>query len=115
MSEWMNIETAPKDRDILVWYDNDADTYYNPSNSSRLTDYGAWADGGDFMDGKGICIAKWHPQHWESVDEYGSGYWLPGWWFALEMDDYARVVNPTHWQPLPPPPTDTAPAAQQEE
>ncbi len=102
--EWQPIETAPKDRDIFVWYDNDADPYYFPDNPSKLTDYAAWADGGDFMDGRGYCIARWQEQHWESTDEYGGGYWLPAWWFALEADDYERVVNPTHWMPLPAPP-----------
>ena len=101
MSDWQPIETAPRDRDILVFYDNDADPYYDHSDPSKLTDYAAWADGGDFMDGRGVCIARWCAQHWESTDEYGSGYWLPAWWFALEADDYERVVNPTHWVPIP--------------
>lgn len=102
--KWQSIETAPKDQDILVWYDNDADPYYHDYPSHSLTDYAAWAEGGDFMDGRGLCIAKWFPAHWESTDEYGSGYWLPAWWFAKESDDYERVCNPTHWMPLPEPP-----------
>ena len=102
--EWQPIATAPKDRDILVWYDNDADPFYAAYPPHNLTDYAAWAEGGDFMDGKGLCIAKWFPSHWESTDEYGSGYWLPAWWFAKENDDYERVCNPTHWMPLPSPP-----------
>lgn len=56
------------------------------------------------MDGEGVCTAKWHDQHWESEDEYGSGHWLPAWWFAKQCDDYEYVVNPTHWMPLPEPP-----------
>lgn len=99
MSEWQPIETAPKDRDILVWFDNSADPYNEPSNESRLTDYAAWAEGGYFMDGEGICTAKWHDRHWESEDEYGSGHWMPAWWFAKQCDDYEYVVNPTHWMP----------------
>ena len=101
---WQPIETAPKEKDILVWYDNEADSYYCPENPSKLTDYAAWADGGPFMDGSGICIAKWHESFWESVDEYGGGYWLPAYWFAHQGDDYECVVNPTHWMPLPAPP-----------
>lgn len=100
-TNWQTIETAPKDREILVWYDHDADPYQDPDNPDRLTPYGTWADSGDFLYGKGVCIAKHHGQHWESVDEYGGGYWMPAAWFALENDDYERVVNPTHWMPLP--------------
>ena len=102
--EWQPIETAPKKVDILVWFDHDADTYHDPNRPGYLTDYAAWADSGDFMDGSGVCVAKWFPQRWESVDEYGGGYWLPAWWFALQMGDYEYPVNPTHWMPLPEPP-----------
>lgn len=105
---WQPIETAPRDADILVWFDHDADPYQDQNDTSRLTDYAAWAEAGDFMSGRGFCIAKWFPPHWEATDEYGSGYWLPAAWFCLENDDYERVVNPTHWMPLPAPPTDAA-------
>ena len=98
---WQPINTAPKDRDVLVWYDHDADPYQDTDIPYKLTDYGTWTERGDFLDGKGICIAKWHDRYWEPVDEYDAGYWLPAAWFAAENDDYARVVNPTHWMPLP--------------
>ena len=107
--DWQPIETAPKNVDVLVWYDHDADPYFDPSNPHSLTAYASWADGGPFMAGKGYAIAKWHPQFWESTDEYGSGYWLPPAWFAAENDDYERVCNPTHWKPLAPP-AEAAPA-----
>lgn len=102
---WQPIETAPKNQDILAWFDHDADPYQDPNSPGRLTDYAAWAEGGDFLDGKGWTIAKWQPPHFESEDEYGNGYWLPAYWFARENGDYERVCNPTHWQPLPGPPT----------
>jgi hypothetical protein len=101
---WQPIETAPKGVDVLVWYDHDADQYLDPESPDKLTNYAAWAESGDFMDGTGYCIARWFPQQWESTDEYGSGFWLPAAWFAAENDDFARVVNPTHWMPLPEPP-----------
>ena len=79
---WQPIVTAPTGEDVLVWYDHGADPYHDPQNPSRLTDYAAWADGGNFLDGKGVTVARRCPQHWESTDEYGDGYWLPAAWFS---------------------------------
>lgn len=102
--QWQPIETAPKDNDILVWFDHAADPYFNPDDPHKLTAYAAWAEGGDFLAGEGFCIAKWHGPHFEAEDEYGSGYWLPAAWFAHQNGDYEVVCNPTHWMPLPTPP-----------
>lgn len=87
MSGWKPIATAPKDTDILVWYDHDADPYQCQDDPNRLTDYAAWAEGGPFMDGKGRCIAKWQDALWEPVDEYGAGYHMPAYWFAMQNDE----------------------------
>ena len=96
--KWKPIKRRPpKDRDILVWYDHDKDLYIKNEETGELTPYATWAESGEYMGGKGICTAKWFEQHWESIDEYGAGYWLPAYWFAKQMDDYECVVNPTHW------------------
>lgn len=99
-NKWQTMETAPKDRDILVWYDHDQDPYQDPDQPDMITDYACWAEGVGALYGKGYCIAKWQPQFWESVDEYGGGYWMPAWWFALENDDYERAVFPVFWKEL---------------
>jgi hypothetical protein len=104
VSEWQPIRTAPKDSDLLVWFDHAADPYHDPERPERLTDYAAWTESGDFLDGRGVAVARWHEGHWESAGDYGEGYWMPAAWFARENDDYERVCNPTHWMPLPAPP-----------
>lgn len=98
------MENAPKDCDILVWYDHDADPYQDPNDPMRLTDYAAIAEGGEFLDGSGVTVARWYDRQWESEDEYGSGYWLPAGWFSRgDFCHYEVVCNPTHWQPIEPP------------
>jgi hypothetical protein len=99
-----SMESAPRDgTEILVYFDHDADPY-QADEDGKLTSYAAWAEGGDFLDGKGFAIAKWCEAHWESQDEYGSGYWLPAYWFSRGDDrGYESVVHPVRWCPLPDP------------
>ena len=102
---WQPIDSAPKDIEILVWYDHHADPYFEPNDRSKLTSYAANAESGEFLDGRGVTVANWQPQIWESTDEYGGGYWLPGGWFAKgDFGHFETVCNATHWMPLPEPP-----------
>ena len=100
---WQPIDTAPKDREILVWYDHDADPHQDPKNPKKLTDYAAHTEGGDFMYGKGCCIVTYAPAEWENTDEYGSGFWLTPVWLAY-VGSHEVACNATHWMPLPEPP-----------
>ena len=104
--EWQPIETAPKDgTPVLVWYDHSADPYYEPNDPHKLTNYATWAEGGEFLDGSGVTVAKWCEQFWEVIDDYGDGYWLPAAWFTPgNNQSYECVCNPTGWMPLPAPP-----------
>lgn len=101
---WQPIETAPKDRPVLVWFDHDADTYQDPDNPNKLTAYACHADGGDYMTGAGVVIAKWS-EGWEESDGWESAngsYWMPAVWSAWFNGDYAdHVVNALYWMPLP--------------
>lgn len=100
--EWQPIEKAPRDCPILVWYDHEADPYQDPDVPYKLTDYAANAEGGEFLDGVGVTVAKWVDQVWEAQDEYGSGFWLPAGWFSRgDFDHYEVVCNATHWMPIP--------------
>jgi hypothetical protein len=97
---WQPIKTAPKDRDVLVWYDHDADPCHDPNNPKRLTDYGFWVETGNFLSGRGVTIAAWFPPEWEASDDYA--YWTRAVWRSKGDDaDYYNACNATHWMPLP--------------
>jgi hypothetical protein len=96
---WRPMSEAPKDgTKILVCYDSESDPYY-AEEEGKLTNYGAHAESGDFLDGKGICVAVWVKGWNEPVDEYSSAY-MPGWWFAWFNGDTDLVVAPTGWLPM---------------
>ena len=98
--KWQPIETAPKNKPILVKYDDEADPYTDPSDPKKLTDYSAIAEGGNYLSGKGFAVVIWSDGYWEDngyEDPYG-GYWMPGGWFLCingDVSDY--VCNPVAW------------------
>lgn len=106
---WMPIKTAPKDESlpILAWFDHDADTYHDPDDTNRLTDYAAVAEGGDFLTGKGCAIVVWRDGYHDSDGwESGNSYWVPGGWFSyLDGDATDHIANALFWMPLPSPPS----------
>lgn len=82
---WQPIETAPEDGRVLL--------------------LGYWNSHGNWRTLRG----EWHSQ--EFIDEYAEDpdMHTPGWYeVSAEADDETGCwrTNPTHWRPLPKPPTD---------
>lgn len=75
MGEWQPIETAPKDKEVFI---------------------GAFVDG-EWVFGRSICF-------YEIGNEF-EGEFYRGWFWSA--DDCLKSVaeEPTHWMPLPKPPT----------
>ncbi len=85
-SEWMDIETAPRDgTEIIAVFSNDY------GYQERPTVYGPWTV--KFRDNK--WMASWDDAR---VIE-SEGYW--------GTDYKTTPLDPTHWMPLPPPPETT--------
>ncbi len=97
-----DLENAPKDRPVLGWCKHDADPGHDPVDYHILSDYAVNADAlGHVEDGPHVL--EWTDQMWENTDEYGSGYWIPGWWtrrgsygevFAFPIA-WAEITEPT--------------------
>ena len=104
--DWRPIATAPKELvKILVYYDHDADRYWL-EKPGQLTDYAAEAESGDFLEGAGVCVAVWGESYMDGNPMEGEPeYRVPGNWFQWANGDCATVCNPTHWMPLPAPPS----------
>lgn len=77
---WRPIETAPKDRPLLV--------------------YGQWA--GEIA---GVDVEpKWAVAFYTGRGDYEGFHWA-----CANTDAYAAWMKPTHWMPLPRAPIDTPP------
>jgi hypothetical protein len=77
MSEWQTIETAPNNRAILIFY----------PYGGRYKDHPAAPDGF-------IYVARWL-----DFDDKPGGTWVDA------TDSNEIGTDPSHWMPLPEPPT----------
>lgn len=89
------MDTAPKDRPILVLHDHEADTYVDPNDGNRLSLYAAHYEGLSHVGGKCFCVAVWGGGFDESTYEY-PGASLPDWWFQ-DGSEHEVAVNPVGW------------------
>jgi hypothetical protein len=83
MADWQPIETAPKDGSEVLLYRDDAGVIL-----------GRWIAPCDFLDDAEL---ENHPDDRDDAD-----------WFGADFIAGYRITNdglPTHWQPLPEPPT----------
>ena len=99
-----DMEAARGKGDILVMYDHEAASYHTDETQTRLSDYACHAESGDFMDGTGVCIARWCEGYVDGNEMEGEPEgWMPASWFAKGSDgDYSYAVFPIEWMHLPP-------------
>lgn len=104
-TEWQPMETAPKDRPILAWCEDDckdphcAASSRAEESSRNLCLYHAHAEGMLSVD-DGYAIVEWggawDDRTWEDM---GAGH-LPDWWFRVGSE-FEEAANPVAWAELP--------------
>lgn len=108
MSDWQPIETAPKDIPILAWCDHEADPYFENEETGRLTLYAAHGEVDRSHAPTGFHIIEWGGAFDSRTFEDPNDAWMPDWWFVVGSH-FEVAANPTHWMPLPAPPSTTDP------
>lgn len=101
-SVWQDISTAPKDEPIIGWCVHEADPYYDEA-TGRLTDYGCWAEALRRVP-DGLAILEWGGEDSDIDERSGETLYWPNWWFRVGSE-FEETANPTHWMPLPQPPS----------
>lgn len=100
--EWIDAKTTPPPQDgtsILAWCVDECSDSTCEEHETNLCLYHAYADHGRVV---GLQVISWLEGD-EDVDFLGRDYKLEDWWF-FDADN-GLAANPTHWRPLPPPPS----------
>lgn len=104
---WKTMDTAPKDRPILVMCSAECDDpychysdnfvgphVYTDGRMRELCLYHAHAEGFSAY-GNGPTIVEWGGEWDDRTHEYDGG-WMPNWWFVYKSE-FEVVANPTKW------------------
>lgn len=91
-----SMDTAPRDRPILVWHDHNSDPYHDPfwEERGRLTIYGGHCEGLSMRGEVGFVEAEWGGG-WSDSWEDGGGS-MPDWWFMVGSE-FEVPLAPVGW------------------
>lgn len=96
------METAPKDRPILAWCDDECRSDrcgYHTGEGTSLCLYHGHADGLSSA-GTGWRIVEWGGAWDDSTWEDPNGGSMPDWWFRAGSE-FEEAANPVFWMTLP--------------
>ena len=107
--QWQTIDSAPRDVPIVAIHKSSCqdpscgycEDKYLKDQPTGLCTYHAHAEGLASAE-DGPCVVAWGGS-WEDSWEDGGGS-MPDWWFQ-HGSEFEVAANPTHWMPLPKPPT----------
>ena len=99
---WKSMDTAPKDRPILVMCSAEchdvhcgySDAYVGPDERRTLCLYHGHAEGLSEY-GSGPAIVVWGGSWDDNTHEYQGGY-MPDWWFVYKSE-FEVAANPVAW------------------
>ena len=102
MTEWHDMDSAPKDRPILGWCEEpEYCPDCNANKSGNLCLFHAHAEGMSSA-GSGPVVIEWGGA-WEDSWEDGGG-WLPDWWFR-RGSEFEEAARPVLWAEITEPET----------
>lgn len=99
MTCWEPIETAPKDKPIIVWHDHEADPETHDEGKT-ITAYCCWREAFGTHKETGLAIAVWIEGEWETDDMGGRQFKMPDAWFVDDGNN-ETPLNPVFWLPMP--------------